>query len=166
MNHYYHAKKWVELAEKEIDYFDKFVYCYFALNALYNPHYERSERQAICTLFKRTYNYNYGFKEEMRNILNTKEIKYFINRRPIRNCKYNPEINPNVQYDTAKEKALLLSNNWFSSNQAMLMIIYQIRCNLFHGNKQYYDENDQDIMKNASILLLKYMKAFVKYPTY
>lgn len=162
MNHYYHARKWVELAEKENDYFDKFVYCYFALNAIYNPHYDHSERQAIRTLFKITYNTRPGFKQEMKEILKTDEFSYFKNRRPIRNCKYNPEVNPYDRYDTAKECSMLLLNDWFNSNQAMIMIIYQIRCNLFHGNKQYYNEDDQEIIKNASVLLLKYMKAFVK----
>ena len=166
MDHYYHAQKWVELAANENDYFDRFVYCYFALNALYNPHYERHERQAITTLFKKTYNQHSSFKHEIKLLINTDEFKYFIERKPIKNCKYNPLIDPPKYYDTSEYHSKLSLGDWFDSNLAMLMIIYQIRCNLFHGNKQYYNENDQVIMKNASKLLFEYMRLFVKYPVY
>lgn len=56
MNEYVYAEKWVELAQRERDPFDRFVYCYFALNAIYNPFYERNERQAIKSLYRKTFN--------------------------------------------------------------------------------------------------------------
>lgn len=37
-----------------------------------------------------------------------------------------------------------------------------IICNLFHGNKSFGDSNDQEIMKNAAELLLRYNLIFAK----
>lgn len=42
------------------------------------------------------------------------------------------------------------------------MILYQVRCNLFHGNKSFPSESDQETMRNASALLLRYNEIFVK----
>ena len=39
--------KWIEKSKTEEDYFDKFVYGFFALNAMYSVYYDESERQAI-----------------------------------------------------------------------------------------------------------------------
>ena len=64
--------------------------------------------------------------------------------------------------DAADDKARLLDRSPKTSNRAMLMILYQIRCNLFHGNKSFGDSNDQEIMKNASELLLQYNLIFAK----
>lgn len=162
MNEYVYAEKWVELAQRERDPFDRFVYCYFALNAIYNPFYERNERQAIKSLYRETFNTHPDFKIRMKQIELMSEFKYFIERRPIRNCRYNPQVNPNDRFDTSQEVRDLSDGSLFKSNVAMLMIIYQIRCNLFHGNKRYDSEVNHEIMENASKILLAYMHAFLE----
>lgn len=145
--------KWIEKSRQEEDNFDKFVYGFFALNAMYSIYYDGNERQAIKALFESSIKDHY---EEYRAILYSPEYDYFCNRPAIKNCKYDPTKEFPGPRDTARDTMKLLDRSPKSSNRAMLMILYQIRCNLFHGNKSFGDSNDQEIMKNAAELLLRY----------
>jgi len=151
--------KWIEKSRIEEDYFDKFVYGFFALNAMYSVYYDGNERQAIKDLFASSINTQC---EDFREILYTPEYEYFCKRPPIKNCKYDPSKEFSGPRDTSRDTIKLFERNPKSSNRAMLMILYQIRCNLFHGNKSFGDSNDQEIMKNAAELLLRYNLIFAK----
>lgn len=151
--------KWIEKSKNEADSFDKFVYGFFALNAMYSVYYDESERQAIKNLFESSINTHY---DDYREILYTPEYEYFCKRPPIKNCKYDPNKEFSGPRDTSRDTMKLLDRSPKSSNRAMLMILYQIRCNLFHGNKSFGDTNDQEIMKNAAELLLRYNLIFAK----
>jgi len=151
--------KWIEKSRIEEDYFDKFVYGFFALNAMYSVYYDGNERQAIKDLFASSINTHC---EDFREILYTPEYEYFCKRPPIKNCKYDPSKEFSGPRDTSRDTIKLFERNPKSSNRAMLMILYQIRCNLFHGNKSFGDSNDQEIMKNAAELLLRYNLIFAK----
>lgn len=151
--------KWIEKSRIEEDYFDKFVYGFFALNAMYSVYYDGNERQAIKDLFASSINTQC---EDFREILYTPEYEYFCKRPPIKNCKYDPSKEFSGPRDTSRDTIKLFERNPKSSNRAMLMILYQIRCNLFHGNKSFGDFNDQEIMKNAAELLLRYNLIFAK----
>lgn len=145
--------KWIEKSKHEEDNFDKFVYGFFALNAMYSIYYERDERRAIKALFASSLDNHY---DEFRKILYMPEFDYFCNRPAIKNCKFNPLRDDPRARDTSEDTDHLREKHPRNSNRAMLMILYQIRCNLFHGNKSFGDSNDQEIMKNAAELLLRY----------
>lgn len=145
--------KWIEKSKYEEDNFDKFVYGFFALNAMYSIYYERDERRAIKALFASSLDNHF---DEFRKILYTREFDYFCNRPAIKNCKFNPLRDDPRTRDTSEYTGYLREKHPKHSNRAMLMILYQIRCNLFHGNKSFGDMNDQEIMKNAAELLLRY----------
>lgn len=151
--------KWIEKSKNEEDNFDKFVYGFFALNAMYSVYYERDERRAIKALFASSIDDHF---DEFRKILYTPEFDYFCNRPAIKNCKFNPLRDDPRTRDTSEDTDRLRDKHPKMSNRAMLMILYQIRCNLFHGNKSFGDSNDQEIMKNAAELLLKYNLIFAK----
>ena len=151
--------KWIEKSKNEEDNFDKFVYGFFALNAMYSIYYDGDERRAIKDLFDSSYN---AHSREYEEILYTQEYEYFCKRPPIKNCKYDPSKERPGPRDTYRDTIKLSERLARSSNKAMLMILYQIRCNLFHGNKSFGDENDQEIVKNAAELLLRYNLIFAK----
>lgn len=150
--------KWVDKSRVEQDSFDRFVYGFFAFNAMYSVFYDTDERRAIKDLFDAIFKNSY---EEFKEIFESPEYDYFCNRRPIRNMKYDPRKGFGYP-DTSRDTALLAEREVRRSNKAMLMILYQIRCNLFHGNKSFADESDQETMRNASALLLRYNEIFVK----
>lgn len=151
--------KWIDKSKHEEDNFDKFVYGFFALNAMYSVYYEGDERRAIKDLFYDSVDMHYS---EYRAIMDAPEFEYFCNRPAIKNCKYDPNRDDPGRRDTSRDTAKLLDRSTRSSNRAMLMILYQIRCNLFHGNKSFGNFDDQEIMKNAAELLLRYNLIFAK----
>lgn len=153
--------RWIEKSRDEEDYFDKFVYGFFALNAMYSEFYDAAikteERKCIEKLLRVCLK---GHRDEFDAIFDLPGYKYFCERRPIRNMRINPNNSGGRRFDTRKEVYKLKEKETYDSSYAMLMILYQIRCNLFHGNKAYTNEYDQEIMKNASELLLKYNEIF------
>lgn len=46
--------------------------------------------------------------------------------------------------------------------QALLRIIYQIRCNLFHGDKVYTNERNNELVEVANEILDKVLKLLIK----
>ena len=115
--------KWIEKSKNEEDSFDKFVYGFFALNAMYSVYYDTSERTAIKDLFRSAID---NHIEDFRAVLRAPEFEYFCNRPAIKNCKYNPQRDDPRMRDTADDKARLLDRSPRSSNRAMLMILYQM----------------------------------------
>lgn len=153
--------RWIEKSRDEEDCFDKFVYGFFALNAMYSEFYDNSikssEKMCIDKLLRVCLQ---GHRDEFDDIFNMPEYEYFCERRPIRNMRYNPSNPGRERPDTKRDVQYLKEKDTYKSNNSMLMILYQIRCNLFHGNKAYTNEFDQEVMKNASELLLKYNEIF------
>ena len=146
--------KWIEKSRNEEDYFDKFVYGFFALNALYSEYYlsYSDERKAIKSLLNDNYEMNIS---AFRQIFDLPEYEYFCNRDAIMNMRTHSVSDLDIaNAEKIREKSPK------GSTRAMLMILYQIRCNLFHGDKSFVNSNDQEIMKNASELLLRYNEIF------
>ena len=111
--------KWIEKSKDEEDYFDKFVYGFFALNAMYSIYYDGNERAAIRELFDASFNNHY---DEYCDILFLPEFDYFCNRPAIKNCKYDPRKENPGPIDTKNDKMRLLQKSPRTSNRAMLMI--------------------------------------------
>ena len=147
--------KWIEKSRNEKDCFDKFVYGFFAFNALYSEFYlrEKYEKDAIKAFFDAHYDGNQG---ALKEIFDTPEYEYFCNRAPIRDMR-----NDTISWRAKDDLEKIREKNTRKSTKAMLMILYQIRCNLFHGDKSFTNLNDQEIMKNASELLLRYNTIFL-----
>ena len=45
--------------------------------------------------------------------------------------------------------------------EALLMTLYQVRCNLFHGSKSLRVERDRELVRASANILEKYMEALV-----
>ena len=76
--------------------------------------------------------------------------------------KCNPQRDDSRTRGAADDKARLLDRSPRTNNRAMRIFLYQIRCNLFHGNKLFGDSNNYEIAKNVSELLLRYNLIFTK----
>ncbi|HPQ21676.1 MAG TPA: HEPN domain-containing protein [Saprospiraceae bacterium] len=151
------SRKWLERAIGEEDNFDRFVYAWFAFNAIYSQFTDAREideiRQAIRA---QTHSVS---PRTLYNFLNRDSVKFF-GDRVIRNMK-NPE-----RVNLWNHQTLKNSNN---SNEKRIMalfgILYQIRCNLFHGNKLFDRDSDQEVIKNAQDVLINYLR-LIKVETY
>lgn len=102
-----YIEKWVEKSRNEKDYFDKFVYGFFAFNALYSEFYlrEKYEKDAIKAFFDAHYDGNQG---SLKEIFNTPEYEYFCNRAPIRDMR-NDTISWRAKDDLEKIRERVLA---------------------------------------------------------
>src|SRR5262245_60261314 len=118
------ARSWLSRTESSRDEFDRFMALWIALNALYSSYQTESERQAIGDLvFSDEYRLSEG---RLRSILDHPGARYFLTRT-VRDVR-------GTGIDTA-EHAAVLENTGRSFKRrlkALLMILYQVRCNLFH----------------------------------
>lgn len=147
------AKTWLKKAKQEDDCFDQFVSLWFAFNALYNEFLYTSEKEAILDLVDdRRY-----FIDDRRinRILSSASVSFF-KQRVIRDCK-------GLGRDTRQEQIKL---NSFGPPKMklknLLLILYQVRCNLFHGNKMYGRDSDNEVIRHASTVLLDIMNTYLE----
>ncbi len=149
------SRIWKGKAEKESDCYDKFVYLWFAFNSLYNQHfdaYRNSERDAIKNLVNDN---KHCFSEQVASkLFNDSSVIYFQDRI-IRDCK-------GTGRDTRQNSLKLRDPNShrFEKVKALCMILYQVRCNLFHGNKMFGRDSDDIVVEQASLALAQIVDAF------
>ena len=88
--------------------------------------------------------------------LDSEQVNYF-KQRIIRNCRLDSS------NDTAEYAARLKSerNSLKYRLIALMMILYQVRCNLFHGNKLFTSESDQEVVDNAASVMQEVMSNWV-----
>jgi hypothetical protein len=135
------------------DEFDQFVYLWFALNALYGQYLQNDERAAIREMLD-TERHHF-LKPGLVNVLTGNSARFFA-RRIIRDARGNGR-------DT-REHAITLCNpsrNNMRRLRAFLMILYQVRCNLFHGNKLYYRDSDKEVVRHASVALKEILSLYL-----
>lgn len=147
------ALSWLKKAKTEQDHFDQFVSLWFALNALYNQFFEGSEGGALNNLvFSSQYRLN---NAKTFKILNSKNAMFFT-KRIIRDCRGN-------RIDTAEWASKLKNKGSYPRNRlwALIRILYQVRCNLFHGNKMYERDSDQQVVSKAAAVLMLILNAYL-----
>lgn len=144
---------WNEKSEGEVDCYDRFVYLWFAFNVLYNNYfdsYSDTERYAI----KKMIDHHRGlFSEQAVNAITGDPAVVFFMDRTIRDCRSSGK-------DTSEYRIILSQQNRppISKVKALCMILYQVRCNLFHGNKIFGRESDDQTVRQASIALYRIME--------
>jgi len=145
------ARSWLGKADGEGDPFDRFVSLWFALNALYNEFFDRSERAAIGD-FLYSGHHSMGEDAELA-ILGSGPARYFT-ERVIRDCR-------GWGTDTREDATILASSERMPTRRvkSLLMILYQVRCNLFHGNKVYARESDEEVVAHAADALGAILRA-------
>lgn len=152
------AVKWLRKALTETDSFDKFVYAWFAFNALYSEN--MSDRQGnspnrnseLDAILLTVQNHVRLIDSRKRASLIVSEPVRFFESRVIRNMR-----NPN--FDTSENHRRLKNSNSSERQkfEALFKILYMVRCNLFHGNKLFDRDSDVTVIKNASDVLTAYL---------
>lgn len=149
------AKSWLAKAQRENEYakpdhFDRFVYLWFAFNALYTQFYNDDERYAIRAWVDDSLSRGSLTNDDIVRLLQAPYAAFFRERivRDVRRTRaraYGP-------LDTS-ENAITLTMAVLApikQLKALLMILYTVRCNLFHGEKAYIDSSDQSVIKHAA----------------
>ncbi len=133
---------WIKKGENEQEDVNKFICYWIAFNCYYVAVTTETERTAIKMIIqdsdtKEIFNRVYKqYKNEFDKILSLKSIK---DERPKKNNQVKIEV---VDLST------------------VMWCLYQVRCNLFHGNKGLNSKRDKEILSITTPILRYLVKEF------
>jgi hypothetical protein len=151
-------KQWFERAQKEEEYFTKFIFLYISFIAFLTQRYNgRNDRGKIESLKKeleaREFYLKLLAKEEgLRKLLI--ELIGELNRKPIVNVTRGPD-----QWWQGTDGELRDEKDW----ENLVEYWYRVRNNLFHGHKAPGFERDRKLVTYAYKTLYPLMKNFVDH---
>jgi hypothetical protein len=145
------AKGWIDRENCEDDPDDKFISAYIALNFLYEGlDFNRSSEQT------KKRNEREKMSLYMSKCCQELSIDPFDATGCVSEYLKSPVIDERLGHDAKK---------WSTQkgdNGALFNAIYQVRCNLFHGNKLLSDERNQKLVEEGAAVILKVLNAL--YP--
>lgn len=103
-------------------------------------------------------NYYFDFKPLKDNLLNSISNKILNPTVPAK--KILKTINESRDEEYLKD---LLSGDSKLSLGALLKLLYKVRCNIFHGNKNYQFEMEQRVKKYSALLFIIYSITYEKW---
>lgn len=139
------ALEWYQYGlEKKDDFFMRFMMHWVAFNWLYNSEHEITERNKI-----RQYYFHNRSRFESYDAFSSPAIDVFM-AGPV----YSDVDIKNVEkdYEGLKKK----------DYRCLLMTLYRVRCNLFHGSKSLLNERDQQLVRASADILEGFLKALLK----
>ena len=143
-------KEWVGYGNKKKDIIFSFTCNYIAFNCLYGK-------------FTRKRN---GYKNELNQIYNMLDKELYLLQRkefsPYKLLNSESEMIKNpvseMRYNTKVDKQKLEKQDVFE----LFRSIYFIRCNLFHGDKEVYNERDKKLILEANNVLKYFLEEYLK----
>ena len=142
------ALEWYQYGLKNNDdFFIKFMMHWLAFNWLYSQCGKLSERQNILAFCRKNKDVLSTF-----NAFETDEIKIF-KEEAVRDGK-------TAQLGQHQKKCFDGVNN--KDIESLIMTMYQVRCNLFHGSKSLRIQRDINLVKAASVILEGYLCVLLK----
>ena len=127
------AKEWINRAQNTEDVYDKFISAYIALNFLYNEREERCERDRMVNYLLNVADY-LKIDPPAAQIIGEYLAHPVINMTPRSSKKHQPQK--------------------VSDKRSLFEAIYQVRCNLFHGNKTLGDPRDRRLVAQGADVII------------
>lgn len=137
------AKGWIKKANDENDPYNKFISAYVALNFLYQGFVSGDTERKKMSLY-------------MMDCCQKLSINPF---DPI-SC-----VSEYLNFPVIDERPGKTARKWNTQagdNITLFEAIYQVRCNLFHGNKLLSDKRNQKLVEEGAAVILKVLNAL--YP--
>ena len=150
-----YALEWYQYGlQKDDDPIVKFMFHWIAFNWLYSEYRyggEVSEVQAIRQFCRVRYKELSKFKA-----FRTTEVNVFL-EGPVRSIAGGEVTSEgtNIYRD-------LVYGEGLTRLTSLLVTIYRVRCNLFHGSKSLRIERDRNLVRAASVILEGYLKEVLK----
>jgi hypothetical protein len=148
------ARSWLEKSLREEDPYNRFVFLWIAFNALYNRSSCDNDRAAIRSFLS---DQALGLRRrQIEYILQHHAVRFFATR-VIRDCRGGGG-------DTATDAVRLQSARLPPHQRlsSLSMILYQVRCNLFHGDKLYERDADRIVVQNAADALTTVLRGILQ----
>ncbi len=139
------ALEWYEYGlEKHDDFFMRFMMHWIAFNWLYSEKQAGDERQKIKEFYR-----DNKAKFEKADAFSMPDIDVFM-ECPIFDSASGSR--RDREYERIRRYDI----------EALLMSLYQVRCNLFHGSKCLHNDRDQRLVLASANILERYMKALLE----
>ncbi len=122
----------------------KFMMHWIAFNWLYREHVKEYEYQCIIAYCKEHFD-----ELSTYDPFSTPEIQVFL-EEPVRDMKFKNDREDrweSLKHGTRKQKLI-----------SLFLSMYQVRCNLFHGDKSLRIERDVRLIESSSVILENYLK--------
>lgn len=150
------ARNWLSKSLQDTDVFDQFVYAWFAFNALYSENMTDQNREldAILTTVQ---NQVWSIEPRKLSALMSSGAVRFFETRIIRDMR-KPERDTSFSHKRLANR----NNNDRIRAEALFRILYTVRCNLFHGNKNFADDSDTAVIRNAAEIMKGYLSGVVR----
>ena len=139
---------WVNNGNQSNDTYNKFFAYFVALNFLYNHEFENisSERERLALFVAKMISDN-KFRDFKITLDNNSELT----KRQILDMRAGK---PSKLYKLEDIK----NGNIVS----IFLMIYQIRCNLFHGGKELYCDRDKNLVNDANCILKQFLEKYLE----
>lgn len=137
------AHEWYERGNQASDPIEAFSNFWLGFNNLYNPMRKSKEREKIQTLLQ-----NSICEERASHLLSAHAscIDYLLSE-PVINMRYNGK-------DTASNiAAFKVATSSLVKLKEVVMVVYQVRCNLVHGQKSPSRERDVHLCQCAAPII-------------
>ena len=145
------AKEWLARSREGRDSIESFSNSWIAFNGLYSSSRHEPERDKISRCIDENVN------DDVAHSLMQKyeeEIAYLLSR-PVINLRRK-------ERDTQEHVELFNRSDCFVEKlKSIFMIIYQVRCNLIHGDKSPTRERDLELCANSVGLVCDVVKACI-----
>lgn len=136
------ARDWLKRAQKSEDPYDRFISAYIALNFLYGGRIEYPERERMASCLAELCDAN--------NVNISPDVYKAYTGKPVKDeCPTYRFHKSKVQH-VHQESWPVEEGNY----ESLFKAIYQVRCNLFHGNKSLGDERDRQLVKQGAEVLI------------
>lgn len=133
------AKRWYERARLSRDDYDRFIYAYIALNYLYVGERRNGEGERACA------------------------VRFACEKCVI--CQFEPFACDVSEYQRSPVVDMLHTDRCYpvtNQRKGLFEAIYQVRCNLFHGNKCLGDPRDAKLVRQGADVLIGLLNGILK----
>jgi|GEM_PF-2461267 len=134
------ADEWYATATKHTDAFSRFYFLWLSFNNLYASYYHRDERRAIQNLLDN----ELDEKQSVSIITNSRNQIKTLTDRPVLDMR------DGLDRTSIFVHSFNNARSYKSKIKELFMIIYQVRCNLFHGQKSPSRQRDQQLCEASA----------------
>jgi hypothetical protein len=135
-------QRWMQKADESVDSFDAYIFYWIAFNIFYSRRTDEMRDSVAVEMLGKDEELNGRFETFVR-----------INRASFNLLK---ELHPPVQ-DTRHGSVVVVENDTLTE---VLGVLYQVRCNLFHGDKGDSVKRDREVIESTLPMLREIVRDF------
>jgi len=148
------ADQWIFKAKLEPDHFNRFMSFWVAYNMIYGIYSKRVKPRESITRFdsKKAIRTKILLKDSR---LLKSDLVHLASELCDRTSVFREEYWEENDTTSLRQRLIssLSNDNFEYTLETILKLLYKIRCNLFHGEKSYYDNSQHQLLEVCSMIL-------------